>query len=321
MTRTLVILLCQDRELAMNSDLLQRYVLKPLEADLAFCGAWSTPFSADSIALRNQARFIWGHEEPSDWVSALDRLSPSGESWRHLAGLSPMFVGDISETGAVGSCAIVMYWREVLRRSLTDEVLSEYEWIVITRSDFRWAIPHPEVSLLDPGSIYFLDGEHYGGVSDRHVLFHRQFASRVLSVAEPIFHDAERLRRQLLAADIIDLNAERFLWYRLGRLGLKERVYFLPYLGFTVRSESTTTRWSWGEYDSSLGVYVKYSEELRLTRLASRFIRSQDDWRSYFLGFWGLRRRLFRWRLSLEEFNIRAKRRINSLTVVARDRL
>lgn len=278
MARTLVIVLCQEREFAENWELFQRHVQQPLDADLAFCGAFSSDSSQDTSVIRMNATHLWERPEPQDWLAELDSWEGNNTSWRQLVDLGPMFLGGTGLHDSVGSGALIMYWREVLRVSLPSRLLNQYDWFAITRSDFRWLAPHPSVDLLDSAKVYLLDGEQYGGVSDRHIIFHRSTAPEILSVAEPIFAQPTELKDRLLSSGVSDLNPERFIKFRLDEMGLGDRLVFLPYLGFTVRHESTQTRWSVGSFNRKLGYFVKYPEELRKARVTARHIKEAGDW-------------------------------------------
>ena len=57
---------------------------------------------------------------------------------------------------------------------------------MITRSDFVWLCPHPPLSVLDRGAIWFPNGEHYGGLNDRHLVASRADVVDCLNVIEDI---------------------------------------------------------------------------------------------------------------------------------------
>lgn len=280
-SQTLTILLCQTRESNFTFPSLKENVLKPLSSDLAFCGSVQGDV-ADEL-LQAKAQFWWSMDEPTDWGASLDALHANSGKWRALADLGPLFLGGGDVPGTKGSGAIIMYWRAMLRDRITPEILDAYEWFVITRSDFLWEVPHPRVSILDPECIYLLDGERYGGVSDRHIIFHRMQAANILRIASPIFEEPEALRERLRAIRTPDLNPEKYIYFRLKEMGLEDRLRFLPYTGYTIRHHETSTRWSRGVRVKDLDFFIKYREEYVQTRITSRFITRDIHWRS-FLG-------------------------------------
>jgi hypothetical protein len=295
-TRTLVVILGQTRAWELTVDSFISNVLDELGADLALCGGdrdeRGNPFY-------ERAKFVWQTPEPDDWAEVYDR-TVGDSSWRVLLSGTPSenLFGGIKDTEKpqVGMGALQMYIRRFLRESLERAGITEaYDWLVVTRSDFLWPLPHPDLRYLSKRRIYVLDGEHYGGVSDRHVIVPRRHVKRFLRVPDPVFTDPERLRRQLdrrsAAQDWPFLNPERFLAARLKDLGLWRRVRFLPYVPFLVRPPGGPTAWSVGEFDEERGYYVKYPTELERSELSNRFIRDQESWERYLAPIRGARRR------------------------------
>jgi hypothetical protein len=284
--RTLTIVLCQTRESFFTFSSLNQKVLKPLKSDLAFCG--STPDINDQIL--KYSRYIWDHVEPNDWASAFDQITTVGSDWRELADFGNLFLGGSGYRGSKGSGLIVMYWRQILKMSLTEEVLSKYDWFVITRSDFQWVTSHPNIEQLNPEKIYFLNGEKYGGVSDRHIIFNKKFQKQIFSIASPIFENTEALRYFLAQNKVEDLNPEKFIDTMLNWCNLRNHIFFLPYLGYTIRHQQTRTRWSSGTYNKKFGFYIKYPNEFRDSYRSRFYLKNTQDWDKYFKNKWTIRK-------------------------------
>jgi hypothetical protein len=259
-------------------------VLDELGADLALCVGdrdhRPNPFY-------ERAKFVWETHEPDDWAEAYDRAA-GDSSWRALVRPGDLLLGGIRDTERPqpGIGALVIYMRWFLKKSLEGAgILRDYDWLVLTRSDFLWPVPHPHPRNLSRRRIYVLDGEQYGGICGRHLIVPRRLVERVLSVYDPVFTDAERLRRRLErrseAAGWEWWNLERFQAARFKELGLLRRLTYLPYLPFTVRAPDGATGWSVGVYDGRLGFNVKYPTERERSEIARRFIRDQDSWRKH----------------------------------------
>ena len=289
--KTLTIVLCQTREGNFNYSSLLENVLGPLKSDLAFCGN-AEPNSEDKIL--NESRYIWNFPEPSDWATACDEISSEESNWRELCIFGDNFLGGTGYGNTVGSGLIIMYWREILRHNLTSEILNKYEWFVITRSDFQWLVRHPNIELLDKEKIYLLDGEKNGGISDRHIIFHRHLAEHILGIASPIFLESRELMIYFTEKRIENINPERFLLMMMERLELESRLTFLPYLGFCIRHEGTSTRWSLGNYLEKLDLYIKYPAEYKYASWAKFVIKSDTDWQKILKGKMYLRFAIFR---------------------------
>jgi hypothetical protein len=185
-----------------------------------------------------------------------------------------------------------LFFRRFLRECLEDhQLVDRYDWVVITRSDFLWPCPHPQVSLLDPSHLYALDGEQYLGISDRHMVLPRRFVMPYLRVVDPVFSDPVGLRDRLtnrqraLAWDY--LNPERFLASGMMDSGLWDALRYLPYVPYAVRLPGAHTRWKEGDFDHARGFFVKYPSEERRSQLACRSLTDQRAWERYLHPLWG----------------------------------
>ncbi|MEO1160234.1 MAG: hypothetical protein AAFW74_07220, partial [Pseudomonadota bacterium] len=60
------------------------------------------------------------------------------------------------------------------------------------------------------------------------------------------------------------------------RAGLSKWIRIMPYIMFAIREQGGHTSWSKGRYDTPMGVYIKYSEEFRKSKLAATFLAAGD---------------------------------------------
>jgi hypothetical protein len=327
--RVLVAVAAETRAWELTADSLFSNVLDVLGADLALCvGDHETP-----NPLYERARFVWRTVEPNNWSEEFDRKA-GGSGWRALLKPGAQLLGGIEDAEEFGSGAIVLYFRQFLAESIEREGIADrYDWLVVTRSDLLWPIPHPSTRYLSDRHIYALDGEGYGGVGDRHLVVPRRFVERFLQVPAPIFSDPEALKPELdrisVALDWPVLNPERFLAARLKSLGLWRHVRFLPYVPYAVRPPGGSTRWAEGVLDEERGYYVKYPTELERSQIAQRFVRDQDSWRRYLSPIRGARLRrelkaayrerdLFERPFPLRELHLRAVRRLRGFVSAER---
>jgi hypothetical protein len=283
-----VVILCETRAWELTADEFFGNVMAPLQADLALC------VGANEREVPNPfydaARYVWQFPEPEDWGDAYEAAVGSRD-WEALLTVHEQFFGgvDHAECQNVGSGAIIMFFRYLLRLRLTEEgLLDEYDWIIVTRSDFRWPTVHPPVDCFDRGAIHVLDGEQWGGVSDRYVAIPKNKIRSYLEIVDPIFTEPVELAQRLRAAlegdesDYKYFNPEKFLAFRMRELGIWADLRWLPYVPFAVRLPGAHTRWSEGELNAGLGYYVKYADEYRRAQIVSKYIHSQADWRRYF---------------------------------------
>lgn len=277
-SESLVFLLCQDRELSTTFPSIEKNLLTPLSAGLGLFGTKSG--QSEGI----QYEMDWARPEPEDWAMELMATGVDLEAWVHAANIHPQFLPGIPIPGSPpppapgkGSGAIIFFWRYLLGKKLLAELNGlKAEWFAITRSDFLWRLPHPPLENLDPSQVYFLDGERYGGVSDRHVLFHRDLAEPVLTVCHDLFEETRQVVSRYGHLDFI--NPEVFLFHEWSRLGVMERAVFLPYPCFSVRSEGAPSKGQYGLYNRDLGMYVKYGDEELQSRVFSFFLRNPSSW-------------------------------------------
>ena len=280
---TLVVLIAQDRELDRNRENLVVNVLEPLKADLAICGSVTAASNDIDFA------YLWAFEEPDDWAEEIRAQGLTAEDLIDFQSLGPEFLAGVDS--GPGSAAIVYFWRHRLGQ-LIQPLLPQmnYDWFVITRSDMRWAAPFPPVDNLDPRRIYFLNGEHYGGVSDRFVLFPRSLAKEIFSLYSPLFDNpgatlAEiRRYRTQRGRKFRKFNAEFYQKFVMDRAGLGPLIRYLPYIGFAIRSRETGTRWSEGTWDVRGEYFVKYPSERRQARIFAKWISEVTHWGSFPAG-------------------------------------
>lgn len=277
-SKTLVIFTAQDRELKINLELLERNLLSPFQADIALCGVASSDSQGIVFAR------MWSRREPPSWREAMGDLGISEQQIDRMRALGPEFFAGVEESDR-GSAAIVFYWRHQLALALRDELdTMDYEWFVVTRSDMRWITPFPRIENFRSDRIYFLDGEHYGGISDRFCMFHRSIAREVLSIYSPLFLEPDKTLIDIRGSALVrsrkfkKFNAEFYQKFELVRRGLYRRVRFIPYLGFAIRSQNSTSRWSYGEFDPNQAFFVKYPSERRQAKIYSKWIGASSDW-------------------------------------------
>ena len=259
---------------------MQKHLLDPMDSDLAFCGAF--PKNSDDIII-NSSRYIWGHEEPSDWARVVDDWRDNKGAWRQVNKLSMnnhLFALGAKD-GLVGSGIIVTYWRDYLSTCLAEDIISMYDWFVFSRSDFYWSNPHPSVSLLSSNHIYIQDSEYHGGVPDRHFIVPKKLVRQFIKLSSPVFCDPLDLINRVQSSDSSTDNIEAYLKFRLQELGLLQTVLALPQMGFLVRSPSEDSRHSLGELHRSLGLFIKYIAEFRAASYTSDLIFSSSDWRFF----------------------------------------
>jgi hypothetical protein len=133
----LVVILCETRAWEITSDEFFRNVIDPLNADLALC-VGDSEREADN-PFYECAKYTWKFPEPIDWGDAYESAT-GNRNWEALLTLHEQFFGGIKHAKSqnLGSGAIIMFFRYLLGARLAEEgLLESYDWLIVTRSDFR----------------------------------------------------------------------------------------------------------------------------------------------------------------------------------------
>jgi len=213
----------------------------------------------------------------------------SAPDWRIMLQIKGMWQGRIRSPDPQPSNASVLFFlRWLLLHGLQqDGLLDRYDRFVITRSDFVWLCPHPPLSILDRGAIWFPNGEHYGGLNDRHLIVSRADVVNSLNLIEDILLEPSQLYEEMkymIGRPVAHNNVEQFLAHHFRRKKLFHKVKMFPYVMYLARPSGDDSRtWSPGHYQLALGHYVKYETEFRTASAYATIIRSRADWES---GAW-----------------------------------
>jgi hypothetical protein len=283
--KTLVVILAETRASELTFVSFKQNVLEPLSADLALC-IGDNPREARN-EFYSHAKYIWKFEEPEDWATAFDKYA-AGKNWRCLLELRDQWLGGIKHPlQHPGSAGILIVFREFLRRKVEEEkILENYDWVIITRSDFVWPTPYPGIEFFSTNCIYFPDGERYRGYTDRHVMIPAVHFRKFMQVSRDVFDDPESLAGRMKAQNKLDWNLESFIKFRLSELGLRKFVRFFPYLMYSVRKADTGTRWAAGTYNYEHRLNIKYEFEYSTARIVFCVVKEAADWK----GMIGIRR-------------------------------
>jgi hypothetical protein len=253
--KVLVCIMAQVRFGEPTWDKFKENVLGVLDADLALCISDAPPKAlgkptgekiTDNSFYKN-AKYIFQLKEPENWMKEFEKMAPEISKFK-------CFPGNWLETGGMNT-----YFRWFLYQNLVAKgLLDVYDQIVITRSDYYWAKPHP---LMDTEHVWVPDGEFHGGICDRHMVIPSKWAEEYLAVGSRLsvqkhfqkLHDFYRSRPW---AKNWMLNNESYLWFRYTDEGLHTRIAFFPQKMYILVSkyqdefmdtakESDCTFWPW----------------------------------------------------------------------------
>lgn len=191
------------------------------------------------------------------------------------------FLGRI-HPGHEGTAGILLVYRHLLAQKIKT-LDKKYDALVLTRSDFLYLCPEWLPRKLD--RIYVLEGETYGGVTDRHAVYPWQMLQVALNVTmwfahaqpkdlclQPDCGPYEQVHGVPFLEDFEFNNLESLLALYFTKMGLP--MSFYPRVQLTVRRDTSdptvdATTWSKGE-SRFLPAYfadpllVKYEGEKKL---------------------------------------------------------
>lgn len=275
--RTLVCIISQTREHEIVWNSFKSNVLDELNADLALC--ISVPNDYDySNPYWQHAKYKWTCPEYSNWMDAFDyakevEFPNDFSTWKELLlSVEDNWCAPIN--GHQGAGAILIFFRWLLLRNLKIEgVLEKYDRFIVTRSDYFYMSPHPQMELLPPEFLWLPDGEYYGSVTDRYAVLSRSNVEEYLN----ILNNMIQRPLDMFQAIFPKANLERVVQQNLELQKGPGHWRFFPFIMYSVRSEGESTRWSLGEWNDELGYYVKYpSERFLATQNATKFTNKQD---------------------------------------------
>ena len=165
------------------------------------------------------------------------------------------------------------------------DLLSKYDWFILSRSDELYACDHPHVKDLDPAYAWLPQGEYYGGWSDRHVVASSQLFAQIINITTDLVCRPEVWLAKGQEAEIsnIFLNIEWLIKTMWDLVGIPAMEFARPM--FTVKTPADPTSWSTGADHpvlSEYGLLIKYPEEMRLAQeQCPNLVQALHDVKSY----------------------------------------
>ena len=272
--RTLVVVLGNVRGGTPAWKSMIRELLDPNMADLALLVGEGDPTNPpEHTLLHDRAKYIWTVPEYDDWADAMEDIPDKPLDWRpRLFGMTNATRRGNILLGAAqnisGSGALVFMFRFYLSQKLVEHnLLSVYNRFVVTRSDHYYLCVH-DLSILSNDYIWVPEGSDHYGICDRHFIASNETVLSALDILPPLVRHPEAYREQV---ETYPYNTERFLRLRWEQEGLGPLLQRFNRTLFLVASSKDNTRWKpKGKYIKHLDVYLKYSQEYRLSSKACR---------------------------------------------------
>ena len=278
--RVLVIVLAETRAHELTFERFKHNLLDVVDGDLALCVANNEREETDNPFYKH-ARYTWIYNEPEDWGDAFDEACAEEKgdpNWRKILQIKDQWLGGIKgKEEHPGSAGILLYFRWFLKQQLErEQLVKKYDRFIITRSDFMHQAPHVLLTRLNPSYIWIPEGEFYGGYTDRHIVLSAEHVLEVLSIADDLVKNPDRLINEM--QDVSCWNLERFIKFSFKRRGISSLVRYFPYTMFSVRAPNGATRWSKGKYSDELGFFIKYKGEYKRAIVAAKYVEKPEHW-------------------------------------------
>lgn len=228
-----------------------KHLLEPLNADLALCFGETQDHSS---SLYTKAKFVWEIPEFSDWSEYYIKNCSGVWEENFTKCSSKGTAGGIKNY--IGSGAIVFAFRHYIKNNYKD-VMKEYDQIILTRSDYFYIADHP---ILESDYFWIVEGQDWGGISDRHHVFSSKDIDDVLGIVEFLdSYDSLNIIR--------DDNAETVLDKYYNFCGISKKIKRFKRTQFTVALSTDSTRWCKGtkKMPGNDNLLLKYIDEYEQT--------------------------------------------------------
>ena len=232
--KTLVILIGNARGGEETWGTMYKNLLEPYNANLALCFG---EVKDKTSSLYQRAKYIWEIPEYENWRDFYD----SNFNYKWDSFIDNQKYGNATLMGGIdeyeGSGAIIFAFRHYLLKNKI-EYINQYDRIILTRSDFYYIDKHP---ILPLGKLYAVEGEEYGGVSDRHYIFDSNMSNEVLGILDYLC--SESSLETLNKFEENSINPEKALLIFFKHNKIFQKLEFHKRVQFTVAIEGDLTRW------------------------------------------------------------------------------
>jgi hypothetical protein len=258
--KTLVVIQGSHRGGEETWNTMYKYLLHPLGADLALVN-----YTFDENSLCKKAKFLWkinlNQEDLSKSLKNYYEDNFKGQQWYDFFSYHSAALGG-PITSKKGSGSLMIAFRHFLLKNYLKTIL-DYDWIILTRSDYYYINFHQNTEELKKKLVYILPDEKYGGVSDRLTIFHSSIADEVLGIAEFIadIKNKDLLFKEFIFENSRFLNPEKLLKLYYDSKKLKTRE--IRRCQFTVALASDNTLWKKASIllPGHTDLYLKYEIE------------------------------------------------------------
>lgn len=258
MTRTLVIILSETRAHELTYESFAKNVLDELKADLCVSIGVRPGYDFENPFYKN-AKYKFTYDEPDDYkdafIEAFHTLGVPNE-WEKFYHIGNECLGGMKPY--IGSGGISTFYRWFTLHNLQKNgLIDAYDRFVITRSDYMYVKPHPQMHELDPAYLWIPDCCHYlNGYNDRHIVASRENVHICLNIINTMAFNPDTFFQVMrYNTRNVELLLRKNIEFQNGQVRMMK-----PFM-YTIRARNGPTSWSVGVYDEKKGYYIKYEEE------------------------------------------------------------
>ena len=252
--KTLVVILCLTRCSDQTFKNIKKHLIDELNADVCVCIGVKPDYDYEDPFYK-LAKYRFLYKEPDNCADAFDEgyqkivqthpMKPGHIHWREFIQFEGNAWGGID--GRHFRSAMQTFLRWFLLENLREhDLIKKYDRFVITRSDFFYTLPHPQLTLLDPEHVWTMNSEHHGGLNDRHAVLSQDNIVDYLNIfyclvahSKEYWHKLNRYIQLHVNTPSKPnyLNVERLVYFHLKHYA-QVSVREFPYIAYIVRDEN-----------------------------------------------------------------------------------
>jgi hypothetical protein len=280
----------REHEVTWNN--FKKNVLDSLNADLAICMEPRSNLDFTDPFWKN-SKYIWFSPKFQNWFDAIEYARqkdfPDADPnyWKKFAMLPGNAFHPLNNwDGGFGAIQTFLKWY-LWYNIRKENIFSQYDRIVLTRTDFNFLSPHPPMDILEPEYIWLPDGQHHTGYCDRHAVLSEQNAESFFSILKNMLVNTDELFNRLYVpphlwrhsdGPHIEKLYKTVIDYELG----EDSVRGFPYIMHLVR-EPSWPDFAGTPFREDLGFYVRSQEEFESAQHFQTIYKTTEDW--YTKGF------------------------------------
>jgi len=270
--KTLVIILGETRTHELTFENFKKNVFDVLNADLCLCIGVKSNYDYYNPFYK-LAKYKFLYNENEDYSGAFDYAyniiinenkieNENHLHWREFLKIKNQFMGGIrdKDNEHPGSGAIQIFYRWFLLKNLIyHKLIDEYDRFVITRSDYIYKLPFPNVARMNSNNIWIPDFEYWGGYTDKNVILSKTNIISYLNILNMMVLKSNEYFSKMKNYNY--WNIEQLIKFHLQQNNVEYLIKEFPYIMYACRNHNGTTRWNIGTYNEKLGYYLKSEDE------------------------------------------------------------